>query len=148
MPAFEVCLPSETDAAGIANIHLAAMDDNPLLHAQFPTAASLKKLEEFLHAYTLSELRDPKTGILIARSADSGCVTAFAKWEYPFSGGDEESPKLETGDLMNLEGCRRKFLEQYAALAERAKKRAFGDGPCYREFSLSSERVKPLTDRL
>jgi hypothetical protein len=153
---FQVCTPSTDDAGRIAWIHLAAMNKNPLLHVQFPTAASLEKLEHFLQAYTISELKNPKVGILVARYVDDSpvlstrddtpdCVVSFAKWDYPSSGGGEDETKLETGDLRNLEGCRREYLEQYAALAEDAMKRSFGDRPCYRESGPSCCVLKMLT---
>ncbi|KAL2016842.1 hypothetical protein VTK56DRAFT_2917 [Thermocarpiscus australiensis] len=126
---FVVSRPQGTDAARIAEIHLAAMDSNPLLHAQFPTWESLKALEHYLEAYTADQLRDPPSGVLVARDPKSGVIVAFAKWDSP---SHPEDVKLESGDLRYLQGCRREFLDGYASLAAEAQKRSFGDLPCYR----------------
>ncbi|KAK4127224.1 hypothetical protein N657DRAFT_548492, partial [Parathielavia appendiculata] len=126
---FTVERPGESDAPRIAEIHLAAMGSNPLLHVQFPTPESLKSLQQFLSTHTAEELRDSTSGVLVAREVESGVVVAFAKWDSPSHPGNT---KLESGDLRNLEGCRREYLDRYASLAEEAKATCFGDGPCYR----------------
>ncbi|KAK4103216.1 hypothetical protein N658DRAFT_422129 [Parathielavia hyrcaniae] len=126
---FLVERPGESDAPRIAEIHLAAMDSNPLLHVQFPTPKSLKALQRFLSTHTAEELRDPTSGVLVARDPGTGLIVAFAKWDSPSHPG---STKLESGDLRNLEGCRREYLDRYASLAEEAKATCFGDRPCYR----------------
>lgn len=127
---FVVSRPQQADAPRIAEIHLAAMDPNPLLHAQFPTPNSIAKLRDFLEADTASRLRDPASGVLIARDPETGTIAAFAKWDSP---SHPEDAKLESGDLKYLEGCRREFLDRYAARAAEAKSRSFGDKPCYRK---------------
>jgi hypothetical protein len=129
---FQIRTPSESDVARIASIHLAAMDRNPLLHVQFPSATTLGRLNAFLEGDLISELRKPNVGILVACDTVTNDVVSYAKWDYPSSGRGQEGAKLETGDLRNLEGCRRELLERYAALAEETEKRAIGDTPCYR----------------
>lgn len=124
--------PLEADAPRIAEIHLAAMGSNPLLHAQFPTPDSLGQLRRFLEAYTASQLRDAASGVLVAREADTGLIAAFAKWDSP---SHPEDGKLESGDIRYVEGCRPEFLDGYASLAEEARQRSFGDRPCYRRCS-------------
>ncbi|KAK4149069.1 hypothetical protein C8A00DRAFT_47244 [Chaetomidium leptoderma] len=126
---FVVTRPQEPDAPRIAEIHLAAMDANPLLHAQFPAPESLKALEQFLEAYTVQQLRDSGSGVLVARDVDTGVVVGFAKWDSPTH---PENVKLESGDMRYLEGCQRAFLDGYASLAEEAKRRCFPDQACYR----------------
>ena len=126
---YVVSRPDEADAPRIAEIHLAAMDANPLLHAQFPSPESLQSVRRYLEAYTAEQLRSADSGVLVARDPETGAVAAFAKWDSP---AHPEDVKLESGDLRYLEGCRREFLDGYAALAEQAKKRCFGDRPCYR----------------
>lgn len=142
---FQIYVPADNDCGRIAQIHLQAMDSNLLLHVQFPTAASLDKLQGFLDAYTLEELKDPKVGILAARDASTNDVVSFAKWDYPSSDRGEDCAKLETGSLSNLEGCQREFLDRYAALAEEAKKKAFGDRPCYRGLLSPCRMATTLT---
>ncbi|KAK3381526.1 hypothetical protein B0H63DRAFT_207635 [Podospora didyma] len=132
-------------ASRIAEIHLAAMDSNPLLHAQFPTSSSLAALQTFLESHTAIQLLVAASGtggggVLVAQDPqqhDQGwppMVVGFAKWDSPSSSSHhrEDVVKLETGDLQQqVEGCRREFLDGYAALAEEAKKRVFGDEGCY-----------------
>ncbi|KAL2166109.1 hypothetical protein VTG60DRAFT_3292 [Thermothelomyces hinnuleus] len=125
---FVVTRPQEADAPRIAEIHLAAMDANPLLHAQFPASESLKSLQQFLEADTAEQLRDPSSGVLIARDPETGVIAGFAKWNSP---SHPEMVKLESGSLRDLEGCRREFLDRYVSLAEEARERCFGDQPCY-----------------
>ncbi|KAK3905193.1 acyl-CoA N-acyltransferase [Staphylotrichum tortipilum] len=131
---FETLRPCASDAPRIAAIHLAAMHTNPLLHAQFPTAASLAALEGFLTAYATAQLQDNPSGrgggggALIARDRATGEVVAFARWD---------SPREKEGDssgIVELEGCRREFLEGYAVRAEEAMGRLWGgrEGGCYR----------------
>ncbi|KAL2197858.1 hypothetical protein P885DRAFT_68073 [Corynascus similis CBS 632.67] len=122
------CRPQDADAPRIAEIHLAAMDANPLLHAQFPAPESLKSLQRFLEVNTVEQLRDPSTGVLVARDPETGIIAGFVKWSSP---SHPEKTKLESGDLRDLKGCRPEFLECYVSLAEEAKKRCFGNQPCY-----------------
>ncbi|KAK0708233.1 hypothetical protein B0H67DRAFT_495469 [Lasiosphaeris hirsuta] len=126
---FTILRPTAADAARIAEIHLAAMDSNPLLHVQFPTPESLEALRAFLATYTASQLDNPVSGVLVARDPETGGVASFAKWDSP---SHPENVKLESGDLQYSEGCSREFLDGYVALAEEAKARSFGDKACYR----------------
>jgi hypothetical protein len=139
---FVVTRPQEADAPRIAEIHLAAMDANPLLHAQFPAPDSREALRRFLGEYAAEELRHPASGVLVAREPETGAIAGFAKWDSP---SHPESVKLESGDMRNLEGCRREFVDGYVALAEQAKKRCFDEAGCYcmshRVFSLLSTLV-------
>ncbi|KAL2150798.1 hypothetical protein VTH82DRAFT_7361 [Thermothelomyces myriococcoides] len=125
---FVVARPQEADASRMAEIHIAAMDANPLLHAQCPTPESLRSLQRFLEAYYAEQLRDPSSGVLIARDPGTGVISGFAKWNSP---SHPEKVKLESGSPTAVEGCQRKFLDRYVELAEKAKRRCFGDQPCY-----------------
>lgn len=125
---FVVARPQEADASRMAEIHIAAMDANPLLHAQCPTPESLRSLQRFLEAYYAEQLRDPSSGVLIARDPGTGVISGFAKWNSP---SHPEKVKLESGSPTAVEGCQREFLDRYVELAEKAKRRCFGDQPCY-----------------
>ncbi|KAK4134855.1 hypothetical protein BT67DRAFT_283488 [Trichocladium antarcticum] len=132
---FAAARPLPADAPRLAAIHLAAMDANPLLHAQFPTPASLANLARFLEAHTVDQLRNAAaaaasaSGVLVARDPATGTIAGFAKWDSPVHPADGA---LESGDLRDLEGCRREFLDGYASRAAEARRRAFVDeGPCY-----------------
>jgi hypothetical protein len=143
---FVVTRPQEADAPRIAEIHLAAMDANPLLHAQFPARDSLRALQRFMEDYALEQLRNPATGFLVARDPETDVVAGFAKWDSPSHPADV---KLESGDLRYLEGCRREFLDGYASLAEEAKKRCFGEQACYCMcYQLSPVFYAPFPDQV
>ncbi|KAK4190856.1 hypothetical protein QBC35DRAFT_377081 [Podospora australis] len=126
---FKIIRPSEVDAARIADIHVAAMYSNPLLHAQFPTPESLRALTSFLEADIAGAIRNAATGILVAQDPETGVIAGFIRWTSP---SHPEDVKLESGDLQYLEGCRREFLDGYTSVAEAAKDRSVGDKPCYR----------------
>lgn len=130
---FEITRPSVTDAPRIAAIHLAAMSSNALLHAQFPTPASLAAVEGFLATYAAAQLQTPPGGggggALIARDPATGEVAAFARWDSP---REPQGGKIEDGEITGLEGCRREFLDGYAVRAEEARGRCWGGGECYR----------------
>lgn len=132
--ALHICAPSEVDGARIADIHLAAMDSNPLLHVQFPTPDSLARLRDYLEAYIIKELHDPTKGILVARLEDTREIISFVKWDHPTHGADAGNEKLETGDIKEIEGCDPLYLERYAATAATAKERYFGNNKCYCRF--------------
>ncbi|KAH6842996.1 hypothetical protein B0I37DRAFT_418129 [Chaetomium sp. MPI-CAGE-AT-0009] len=106
-------------------------DIKATLHRSVPMArdfVSLRAVRRFMEDYILEQLRDAATGLLVARDPETGVVAGFAKWHSP---SHPEDVKLESGDLRYLEGCRREFLDGYAALAEEAKKRCFGEQACY-----------------
>jgi len=126
---FAISQPTPANAARIAEIHLTAMDANPLLHAQFPTPESLRAAKQFLTEFTDSQLTNATSGVLVARDNETGTIVGFAKWESPFH---REDVKLESGDLQEVQGCRREFLDRYVALAEEAMARSFGNKACYR----------------
>lgn len=123
MASFDISAPSEGDAGHIASIHLAAMNSNILLHAQFPTPEALQNLEVLLASLTVSQLRDPKVGVLVARHPQSREIVSFIKWDLPVHGSLEDGME----EFKWSEGCCQEYLDEYASLAEEAKQRAFGD---------------------
>ncbi|KAK4453906.1 sterol uptake control protein 2 [Podospora aff. communis PSN243] len=126
---FTIARPTPAEAARIAEIHIAAMDANPLLHAQFPTAQSLAAAKEFLMRYTASQLGSATSGVLVAKETGTGRIVGFAKWDSP---SHREEVKLESGELQDVDGCQREYLDGYVKLAEEAMERSFGDRECYR----------------
>ncbi|KAM7184155.1 hypothetical protein V8F33_013170 [Rhypophila sp. PSN 637] len=142
----------------IAEIHLLAMDSNPLLHAQFPTAESLANLRRFLvdsyEALALLASSFSHFAQDLGSTADElghelGEIVGFATWEY--SPGAEAAPsqhgsgngsdnrdenansahKLETEISNHVEGCRKEYLDTYARLSVEAKGTCFGGQECY-----------------
>ncbi|KUI69319.1 Mycothiol acetyltransferase [Cytospora mali] len=129
MASLEMLVPSEADVGRIAEIHLAAMNSNILLHAQFPTSQALQNLEPFLASLTISQLKDPKVGVLVARHPQLHDIISFIKWDLPVLEGHFEEG---IQDFKWSDGCCQKYLDEYAFLAEQAKQRAIGDLLCYR----------------
>jgi hypothetical protein len=86
-----------------------------------------------LACLTISQLKDPKVGVLTARQPQSREIVSFIKWDLPIL--QENLKGDETKDLKWSDGCCQEYLDEYAALAEEAKQRAVGDLACYRESS-------------
>ncbi|KAL2132924.1 hypothetical protein VTI74DRAFT_3145 [Chaetomium olivicolor] len=123
---FQIIRPQPSDAGRIAEIHLAAMHSNPLLHAQFPSPASRQALQRFLEAHTAAQLgNSPASGVLVAQDSVAGAIAGFVKWESPRHPALDG--KLESGGVGELEGCKREFLERYVRAAEEARERCFGE---------------------
>jgi len=133
------------DVDRIAEIHLAAFDSNVLLHAQFPTKASLEWLHSILSREMLSAIQnehDSGKAVLIVKDTDAdNQIISFAKWDLPvgFSKGSYHS------NLTWPEDCRQEYLEQYYELAEATKNRVVGDQPCYRKNEASIHPYFPIT---
>ncbi|PSS07118.1 hypothetical protein M430DRAFT_71885, partial [Amorphotheca resinae ATCC 22711] len=109
----------------IASVHLAAFSSNILLHAQFPTPASLLALREFLRQDTLRDLRDPGKAVLVVRDTKaSNLIVGFAKWDLP---GHDASHS----DITWPEGCREEYLKGYYEKVMAARDRVMGGRHCY-----------------
>ncbi|KAL5313868.1 hypothetical protein ACEPPN_018291 [Leptodophora sp. 'Broadleaf-Isolate-01'] len=128
---------SPSDADRIATIHLAAFNTNPLLHAQFPTPASLAALRTILAQETLHAIqnRQDAKAILVVRDTEleggeEEQVIGFAKWDLPKKEG-EEKLVLHEGVTWH-EDCRTEWLDRYHDLAEEAMERVLGGERCYR----------------
>ncbi|KAK4232481.1 hypothetical protein QBC38DRAFT_352077 [Podospora fimiseda] len=127
--------PSQDDAGRIAEIHIAAMNENPLLHAQCPTPHSISSLQRFLEKEVTGHIRGSDGGILVARDPGTGLIVGFVRWTSPSC---PESVKLEesASGAHDIEGCRHEFFDGYVELAEKAKKRVMtasglGETGCY-----------------
>lgn len=119
------------DVDEIADVHLAAFDSNPLLHAQFPTAASLNALHSFLSRSSLASLQTTSKAILVVRDTEVGeKIISFARWDLPVTA---EVDDVSFPDITSVGGCNKEYLEWYSALAEATKARVVRSKPCYRE---------------
>ncbi|KAM5348723.1 hypothetical protein ACJ41O_008546 [Fusarium nematophilum] len=125
--AFEIVVPSEKDAPDMASTHLAAMDANLLMHAQFPNAESREFLRSWLCKDTLEHIRSADKGVLIARDTETGKIASFVKWaiQRQTRQGDNEEPEEFPAC------CRREYLDSYAALTKDARVRVLGIKPHY-----------------
>ncbi|KAL8392891.1 hypothetical protein RB595_002907 [Gaeumannomyces hyphopodioides] len=133
----ELSAPTADDCRRMAEIHVRAMDANPLLHAQFPTAESIRRLEVFLvdHYESIVAARSPgRSRVLVARHLPSRQIISFAAWDVPAEEGTgevAEEEKLESGDITKLEGCQKQYLKSYAALSAGAAVEALKGEKCY-----------------
>ena len=129
----QLSVATEADVDRITDLHLASFDSNALLHAQFPTKASLEALHSFLRQETLDTIRNIQAAektVLVVRDTETDQIISFAKWDLP---------NLSTGHahvgITWPDGCRQEYLDGYYEKAEAAKKRVIGDSPCYRKTS-------------
>lgn len=129
---------SESDAPRIADIHMSAFGTNEMLLAQFPTAAVRACLWTSLVEKAVSEIRDPKWEVLLAREEDeedddddhrSGReIVGFAKWCRPILEGEgyvEEPWRWPEGTEMEV-------LDKWTERVEAASEKVLGTRPCYR----------------
>ncbi|KLU86597.1 hypothetical protein MAPG_05609 [Magnaporthiopsis poae ATCC 64411] len=133
----ELSTPTANDCGRMAEIHVRAMEANPLLHAQFPTSESVRRLEAFLaeHYASIITPRSPaRSRVLVAQHLPSRQIASFATWDVPaeeLTGEVAEEEKLESGDITNLEGCQKQYLEKYAALSAGAAVELLNGEKCY-----------------
>jgi hypothetical protein len=126
---------TESEAEDIASVHLAAFSSNILLHAQFPTPASLLALREFLRQDTLRDLRDPGKAVLVVRDTRaSNLIVGFAKWDLP---GHDASHS----DITWPEGCREEYLKGYYEKVMAARDRVMGGRHCYCKMTKLSSSI-------
>lgn len=119
------------DVDEIADVHLAAFDSNTLLHAQFPTRASLDALRSYLSQELLASLQVGSKAILVVRDTELGeKIISFAKWDLP---SPAVSQNISMPEITQVEGCNKEFLERYSAMAKATKVRVVGSSPCYRK---------------
>jgi hypothetical protein len=130
----KLSLASPEDVDRIATVHLASFDSNPLLHAQFPTAASLASLHSVLCQEMLLVIGNPedsRESILVVRdSTAENQIISFAKWDLPTFQRAPQSEIIWHGDV------KEEYLDVYHDLAESAKQRVIGNAPCYSKIFL------------
>ncbi|KAL5083096.1 hypothetical protein Trisim1_002188 [Trichoderma cf. simile WF8] len=123
-----LCTPSETDVSAVSTVHLRAMDENLLTHAQFPSPEGLQFFHGWLERNTLEHLRDEDKGVLVAKDGETGEVVSFVKWlvHRPGEGEQEQVEEEEWPDVARAE-----YLDPYAKLTERVRDRAVGEAAAY-----------------
>ncbi|KAK7421513.1 hypothetical protein QQZ08_009928 [Neonectria magnoliae] len=130
--AFDIVVPSENDTEDVASTHLAAMDSNLLMHAQFPNTESLDFLRGWLRKDTLDHIAADNKGVLIARDPETGNMAGFVKWntQRQRRPGDKEEEEHE--DKFPA-CCRQEYLDSYAELTKEARRKVLGDRAYYRK---------------
>ncbi|PTB64609.1 hypothetical protein BBK36DRAFT_1170299 [Trichoderma citrinoviride] len=141
--AFIICVPSEADAPAISTVHLRAMDENLLTHAQFPSPEGLRFFHGWLARDTVGHLADgdENKGVLVAREEEEGRVVSFVKWlvhrpAAAAAGHDDEETKKDGGEEEWPEVARAEYLDPYAELTGRVRDGVLGKGAAYyRDFA-------------
>ncbi|UKZ55194.1 hypothetical protein TrVGV298_009012 [Trichoderma virens] len=90
-----ICAPSEAEAPAVSTVHLRAMDENLLTHAQFPSPEGLQFFHSWLERNTLEHLRDGDKGVLVAKDGETGEVVSFVKWLVHRPGEGEQQHQVE-----------------------------------------------------
>jgi hypothetical protein len=136
---FDIDIPLADDAPITSDIHLRAMDDNLLTHAQFPNPQAWEFFREWLTRNTLEHLQHSNKGVLIARHAASGETASFIKWLEYGPGGEAGLPLATTSVEDEWpEFCGRAILEEYTNVAADMRRRALGDKGYFRKFFISA----------
>ncbi|KAF5008466.1 hypothetical protein FDECE_5255 [Fusarium decemcellulare] len=125
--AFEIVVPAESDAPGMASTHLDAMDANLLMHAQFPNTQSREFLREWLCRDTRNHIHSSDKGVLIARDAETRRIASFIKWTIQWK--TQDSTQEHEDEFPDC--CRREYLDSYAVLTKEARVKVLGDKPHY-----------------
>lgn len=124
-------LATPSDAARIAEIHVAAFSSNGMLLAQFPTPTVRVGLQKCIEKKALDDINDSKTTVLVVREEgeSSGEIVSFAKWSHPVLEGEDyvEPPWVWP------EGTRMDILKRWGSKLEEAQEKVLGGAPCYRE---------------
>lgn len=110
-------IPLVDDASVVADIHLRAMDQNLLTHAQFPNPKALEYFHSWIARDTLQHISDSDKGVLIARHPHSEETVGFLKWSEYGPGGEPAAIADEWPEY-----CGRQILDEYSALAAEARK--------------------------
>ena len=127
--AFQIATATNKEDADVADVHLKAMQDNLLLHAQFPTTESLDWLQDFLAKDTNEHRDDAGKGVLIARDPGNAQIASFVKWLV-------HQPSSDTHGATSEEwppDSRTEYLDSYGDLTAKARQDVMGDNPYYRK---------------
>ncbi|KAI1375400.1 putative GNAT family acetyltransferase [Hypoxylon crocopeplum] len=129
----EMSPATQADARRIAEIHMAAFEDNAMLRAQFPTNMVREALQRSVELKASADIDDTNITVLIVRDLHCQCkekdnVIAFAKWSHPI---------LDTENYVEApwiwpDGTDEKILAAWTKKTEEAFERAVGAVPCYR----------------
>lgn len=137
-PAFDIVIPLADDAAVTSDIHLRAMEENLLTHAQFPNPQAWEFFREWLTTNTREHIQHSNKGVLIARDSATGEIASFIKWLEYGSGGEVALPPPTTAVEDEWpEFCGRLILDEYTNIAADARKRVLGEKGYFRKLSSS-----------
>lgn len=142
-PTFDVVIPLADDASITSDIHLRAMQDNLLTHAQFPNPQAWEYFREWLTKNTMEHIQQANKGVLIARDPATGDVASFVKWLEYGPGGEVSllTPTATTTEDEWPEFCGRGILDEYTVIAAEARKRILKERGYFRKFLVSSPPI-------
>ncbi|KAI5467724.1 hypothetical protein BGZ63DRAFT_345941 [Mariannaea sp. PMI_226] len=142
--AFRIAVPSSKDLTDVASTHLAAMDPNLLMHAQFPNDEARQFLREELCRDTLAHSVRNNMGVLVARDVTTGKIASFIKWnvQRPSGDGDSNGDGSKEPDEQIPDCCRREYLDSYAELCKQARHRVLGSQSHYRAATALLQTVQ------
>ncbi|KAL1956729.1 hypothetical protein VTO42DRAFT_6879 [Malbranchea cinnamomea] len=129
-----LCTAVESDAARIADIHMAAFGNNQLLLAQFPSPAVREALKTTIAEKTIAEMRDPKWAILVVKNEQSEIIS-FAKWCRPV----EPEENYREPPWRWPAGANFDVLSEWTVKVEAETERVLGKTPCYRLSFLGTD---------
>jgi hypothetical protein len=129
--AFEIVVPSEQDAPGVASTFFSAMDINLLMHAQFPNPESKEFMRNWLLKDVMDHVQSADKGILVARDSETGKIASFAKWNIQRQSRQEENEDQDDEEFPDF--CGRQYLGPYAALTKSKRDKVLGDKTYYRK---------------
>jgi hypothetical protein len=113
---------------------MAALGNNALLRAQFPTLEVRQSLQKTIELKALADIADPMITVLVVKEISGQDdrevkVVAFAKWSHPVCDADDyiESPWIWP------EGTCFSILDAWTWKTDLMLGSIMGGTPCYRE---------------
>lgn len=113
-----------SDADSIASIHMAALGNNAMLLAQFPTTATRHELKKCIAEKALADSQDPMVAVLVVRDQDE--IIGFAKWHRPVT-----DPDYVECPWRWPQGTNRAVLDMWTGKVEATKHKILGEAPFY-----------------
>ena len=130
---FECCQATVSDAARIAEIHMATLGSNAMLRAQFPSPTIRQALQICIAEKAEADIMDKHITVLVVRHVGSDGtpkVIAFAKWSHPIV---QDEQYVEAPWALP-EGTDYAVLNAWLDKIEVLYQQVVGDSPCYRKF--------------
>lgn len=129
MAQLEAMPAREGDEHMVAQVHLQAMENNELLHAQFPCKEALDFLRQWLEKDTLEHIHSKEKGVLVTKDTETSEIASFVKWVVHRNVSDEQPDEDEEWPSF----CRSQYLDSYADITANVRKLVMGTEPYYRE---------------
>lgn len=90
----DIVISPAKDAPEMATVHLAAMDDNMLMHAKFHDDECRRRLRDSVEKKkALDHLNHEIKGVLVALDLEAGEIARFVKWIVQQQPQPRQEPK-------------------------------------------------------